>query len=87
MHVAEVAREMGVDLKVSALRLFVGEPGAAIRHASAPALYGAPLSEMATALRRSCRSVVCLHRTSTHIPDDLVITEIVDPNWRRSSGE
>lgn len=83
MHVAEVAREMGVDLASLGIKGLssVGEPGAAIpaTRQRLAAVWGAFVGDGYGLTEILPLGGGCLHRTSTHIPDDLVITEIVDP--------
>jgi phenylacetate-CoA ligase len=83
LHLAEVAREVGVDLNACGVKalLSVGEPGAAVpgtrsrleRGWAATVSDGFGLTEIFP-LGGSCP-----RSTALHLPDDLVITEIVDP--------
>lgn len=83
MHMAEVAREMGVDLTSLGIKGLnsVGEPGAAIpatRERLAKG-WGAFVGDGYGLTEILPLGNSCLHHSGTHIPDDLVITEIVDP--------
>jgi phenylacetate-CoA ligase len=83
LHMAEVAREMGVDLTACGVKVLmsVGEPGAAVAATrrrleqgwAAAVSDGFGLTEIFP-LGGSCPQSAALH-----LPDDLVITEIVDP--------
>lgn len=86
-HVAEIAREMGVDLAAQGVRalISVGEPGAAIamtRNRLAQS-WGADVSDGFGLTEIFPLGGSCQHSVAIHLPDDLVITEIVDPD----SGE
>ncbi|MEE9280779.1 MAG: AMP-binding protein [Myxococcota bacterium] len=93
LHMLEVAAEMGISLAEAGVRVVtcVGEPGGAVpatRKRLAEG-WGAVVADGYGLTELFPLGGGCPHRTSLHIPDDLVVTEIVDPEGdrRRVSGE
>jgi phenylacetate-CoA ligase len=83
LHVAEVAREMGVDLNACGVKvlLSVGEPGAAVpgTRGRLERGWGAAVTDGFGLTEIFPLGGSCPHSRALHLPDDLVITEIVDP--------
>jgi phenylacetate-CoA ligase len=88
LHVAEIAREMGVDLAAQGVRFLtsVGEPGAAIptTRDRLARRWGATIGDGFGLTEIFPLGGSCPHSVALHIPDDLVITEIVDPDSGKS---
>lgn len=83
LHIADQAREMGVDLTALGIRavISVGEPGAAIAgtRARLESGWGAFVNDGFGLTEIFPLGGACPHSRALHIPDDLVATEIVDP--------
>jgi phenylacetate-CoA ligase len=84
MHLAEVAREMGVDLAACGLRgvTSFGEPGVGIEATQAVISRSFGVSEIVDGYGLTevwPMGGNCPHSPALHIPDDLVATECVDP--------
>ncbi len=84
LHLAEVARETGVDLPTLGIRTIasVGEPGAAAAETRRRLLEGWGVQHIADGYGLTELFPIggsCPHSTSIHVASDLVYTEIVDP--------
>lgn len=84
LHVAEVARETGIDLPALGIRTVasVGEPGGAVPETRRRLLEGWGAQHVADGYGLTELFPIggsCLHSTSIHVASDLVYTEIVDP--------
>jgi phenylacetate-CoA ligase len=88
LHLAEIAREVGVDLAAQGVRYLtsVGEPGAAIptTRDRLARRWGATVGDGFGLTEIFPLGGSCPHSVALHIPDDLVITEIVDPDSGKS---
>jgi phenylacetate-CoA ligase len=87
LHLLEVAAELGVGLRELGIRAIssVGEPGAAVP-ATRKRLgegWGAFVNDGYGLTEIFPLGGGCLHSTALHIPDDLVVTEIVEPESGR----
>jgi phenylacetate-CoA ligase len=85
MHLAEVAREMGVDLSACGLRgvTSFGEPGVGIEATQAVIARSFGVSEIIDGYGLTEVWPLggnCPHSPALHIPDDLVAVECVDPD-------
>jgi phenylacetate-CoA ligase len=85
MHLAEVAREMGVDLAACGLRgvTSFGEPGVGIEATQAVISRSFGVSEIVDGYGLTevwPMGGNCPHSPALHIPDDLVATECIDPD-------
>ena len=85
MHLAEVAREMGIDLSACGLRgvTSFGEPGVGIEATQAVIASSFGVSEIIDGYGLTEVWPLggnCPHSPALHIPDDLVAVECVDPD-------
>jgi phenylacetate-CoA ligase len=85
MHLAEIAREMGVDLAACGLRGITsfGEPGVGIEATQAVIAKSFGVSEIIDGYGLTEVWPLggnCPHSPALHIPDDLVAVECVDPD-------
>ncbi|HEX4034236.1 MAG TPA: AMP-binding protein [Solirubrobacteraceae bacterium] len=92
MHLAEVAREMGVDLAACGLRgvTSFGEPGVGIEATQAVISRSFGVSEIVDGYGLTevwPMGGNCPHSPALHIPDDLVASECVDPETLDPLGE
>ncbi len=84
LHMAEVARETGVDLPALCIRTLasVGEPGAAVPETRRRLVEGWGVQHVADGYGLTELFPIggnCPHSTSIHVASDLIYTEIVDP--------
>jgi phenylacetate-CoA ligase len=92
MHLAEVAREMGVDLAACGLRgvTSFGEPGVGIEATQAVISRSFGVNEIVDGYGLTevwPMGGNCPHSGALHIPDDLVATECIDPDTLEPLGE
>ena len=85
MHLAEVAREMGIDLSACGLRgvTSFGEPGVGIEATQAVIASSFGVSEIIDGYGLTEVWPLggnCPHSPALHIPDDLVAVECIDPD-------
>jgi phenylacetate-CoA ligase len=87
LHLLDVAEEMGVRLAEAGVRIVssVGEPGAAVPATRSRLAdgWGGVVSDGYGLTEIFPLGGGCPHSAALHIPDDLVITEIVDPDTGR----
>ncbi|HKS71496.1 MAG TPA: AMP-binding protein [Ktedonobacterales bacterium] len=83
LHLAEVAREQGVDIRSSAVRVTVhaGEPGASIPNTRAriEEAWGARCYDHIGMTEMGAYAFTCLNQESVHVNEAEFIAEILDP--------
>ena len=85
LHILETARDMGIDLASSRLRLgfFGGEPGGGIPAVKRRLEEGFGIEAIDfgnVAELHPCSNMECSHRTGMHVYQDIDYTEVVDPH-------
>jgi phenylacetate-CoA ligase len=91
LHLAEVARQEGIDLKGSAVRVTIhaGEPGANIdsTRRRIEAAWGAQCFDHAGATEVGAWGFECPHRDGLHLNEGEFIGEVIDPVSGRAADE